>query len=356
VKGAATMSVLRGRVSCLPLALLVLGACSASSGDGAPGPAANAAAVPFPPPSPGQRLPVPEILAAYGEPPRRFEVTIDRCHGPAGSDDLAMAGCPVRVRLLVEGSVSDVAIFGARVCGAPASGGDARRLGVDSRAQLWSSTAAGCAASLAAQPVRVAGNGGLGLLIADAQGAEPAAPHEQRLFVERGGKLFLAWSSAEEENARDVTVEVVPSPIGRHDDLVVTRVVPRAGDPEPIAERIVARRLHWNVVTGRMLAYALPDTDFPLYLSYLGPFKTAVAARAFGAGGPAMCALPSTIFPGALFPGLRLTGYLRGDVVGSAIEVEDRAAVSKAGKCPPALEPKVIEYVPRLEFSPRAKK
>ena len=105
-----------------------------------------------------------------------------------------------------------------------------------------------------------------------------------------------------------------------------------------------------------MFPYALPDADFPLYLSYLGPFKTAAAARALGAGGPATCALPSKILPGALFPGLRLTGYLRADVVGSAIEVEDRAAASKAGKCPPALDPKAIEYVPRLEFSPRAKK
>ena len=187
MRAAASVTALRGRASCLPLALLVLG------------------------------------VAAYGEPPRRFEVTIDRCHGPAGSDDLAMAGCPVRVRLLVEGSVSDTAIFGTRVCGAPASGGDARRLGVGSRAQLWSTTAAGCAASLAAQPVRVAGNGGLGLLIAHAQGGEPAAPHEQRLFVERGGRLFLAWSSAEEEDARNLIVEVVPSSIARHDDLVVTR-------------------------------------------------------------------------------------------------------------------------------------
>lgn len=267
-----------------------------------------------------------------------------------------MAGCPVRVRLLVEGSVTDTAIFGAHVCGAPALGGDARRLGVGSRTQRWSTTAAGCAASVAAQPVRVAGNEVIGLLIAQAQGGEPAAPHEQRLFVERGRMLFLAWSSAEEEGARDLTVEVVPSPIGRHDDLVVTRIVPRAGDPDGVAERIVARRLHWNMVTGRMLPYALPDADFPLYLSYLGPFKTAVAARGAGAGGPTTCALPATILPGALFPGLRLTGYVRADVLGSALEAEDRAAVAKAGRCPPALNPKVIEYVPKLEFSARAKK
>ena len=59
------------------------------------------------------------------------------------------------------------------------------------------------------------------------------------------------------------------------------------------------------------------------------------------------------IFPATLFPGLGLSGYLRAELLGSADEARDRTALAKTGKCPATLIPKVIEYVPRVEYSAR---
>lgn len=111
------------------------------------------------------------------------------------------------------------------------------------------------------------------------------------------------------------------------------------------------RRLHWDAQVGRIEVSVMPDPDFPLDVVFVGPFRTATAAREAGDRRHPKCSVPFRALPASLFPGLGLRGVLRGAVFTSRAEAE--AARGAAGPCPPALTPKIIEYVPKVEYEPR---
>jgi hypothetical protein len=292
-----------------------------------------------------------DILATFDGPAMSFELAIDRCGGRPSDQNPAMGDCPMRIRLIAGGKVLDSTAFGEHACGEATPTTADWLFGVASDTSAWSTSWHQCAIGVAARPVRVAPDD-LGVLVSQRQGSEHVA-RKHWLFIGRGGKVVLAWSS-DEEGKSDLDVRVVEAPNGQFEDVVVTDVVPVDGDPDEVTERIVVRRLHLDRLMGRVIPSIMPDADFPLYLAYVGPFKSLAAARDPGKARPPTCVIPFGIVPGSLFPGLGLRGYLRGAVLVRREEAEAKKIA--AGRCPAAFSPKIIEYVPKVEFSPRTLK
>ena len=257
----------------------------------------------------------------------------------------------MRVRLVAAGKVLDSAAFGLKACGEPSRTTVDKLFGVASDTPAWSSSGPGCSVGVAARPVRVAAND-VALLVTQRQGWEHVV-RKHWLFTARGGKLIGAWS-ADDEAESDLDVRVVESPSGTTEDVAVIDVIKVEADPDGVAERIRVRRLHWDATIGRIIAVAMPDEDYPLFLTYVGPFKSVSVARNAGDSRHPACIIPFGIVPAALFPGLGLRGFLRAAVLTNRAEAE--AKKTEAGQCPAALIPKIIEYVPKIEFSRRIQK
>lgn len=285
-----------------------------------------------------------EILATFDGPSYSYELAVDRCAATRGVE-----GCPMRVRLLAAGNVKDSVIFGEHACGAPARTAVDSLFGVASDTPAWSTTGRGCAVGVAARPVRVGPNE-VALLVTQRQGLEHVG-RKHWLFTARGGKVMSAWTSDDEGAGTALDVRIVASPRDATEDVAVIDVLPLEGDADGVAERITVRRQHWDAASGRIVASLMPEPDYPLYLAYVGPFKSVAAARDAGDHRHSACTIPFGIVPATLFPGLGLRGYLRGAVLTSREEADARKAA--AGPCPAGLTPKIIEYVPKLEYSAR---
>ena len=129
-----------------------------------------------------------EVLESFGVGARGLDVVVDRCHTQAASNDLAMAECPMRIRLLDGAKVVDTATFGAKACGAPSRDGEARRLGVPSGVQIWWTSSPVCAVSVAVESVRVAPEE-TGVLVSASRGHQARRPQALALRRERGKGL-----------------------------------------------------------------------------------------------------------------------------------------------------------------------
>jgi hypothetical protein len=291
------------------------------------------------------------VLATFDGPSASFELAIDRCATEPSQDAAAEERCPIRVRLVAAGKVLDSVPFGLPACGEPSRTTVDSLFGIASNTPAWSTSVQKCAVAVAARPVRVAPEA-IGLLATQRQGWEHVA-RKHWLFTVRGGKLVTAWS-ADDEGESNLEVRVVESPSGTTDDVAAIDVRKVEGDPDGVAERIRVRRLHWDAPIGRIVATAMPEADFPLFLAYVGPFKSVASARDAAERRQPKCIIPFGIVPASLFPGLGLRGFLRGEVLTSRAEADARK--TEAGQCPASLTPKIIEYVPKIEFSPRTQK
>ena len=288
-----------------------------------------------------------QVLTTIGGPSYAYELVLDGC-GRASRHAGAPATCAMKVRLLVGGKVADSATFGEPACGPARPTSVDGLFGVSLDTPGWATAGPGCDEAMAAKAVRVGPNE-VGLLVTQRDGGEHVG-HQHWFFVNRGGKLFAAWSPAS-DNRSGFDARVVSAPGGAYEDLALIDVVGVDGDADQAIERVVVRRLHWDAQSGGMVVSAMPDPDFPLYLVFVGPFRTAAAAREAGDPRYPKCSVPFRALPASLFPGLGLRGVLRGAVFTSREEAE--VAKGAAGPCPPALRTKIIEYVPKVEYEPR---
>jgi hypothetical protein len=298
------------------------------------GGAAQAAPAPAPVPT--------QTLTIFDGTNATFELAVDRC-----GEQL----CPIRLRMVAAGKVLDSVVFGEKACGEMSPTPVDWMFGVSSNTPAWVSSWRKCSIGVAAMPVRIAPND-VAVLVTQRQGWEHTI-RKHWLIVAHGGKLTVAWSS-DDEGRDDLDVRVIASPDSTTEDVAVIDVINVEGDSKGLAERIRVRRLHWDPGVGRIVALPMPDEDYPLFLAYVGPFKSVAAAHdAYDRRHPT-CIPFGRILPASLFPGLGLHGFLRGAVFTNQAEAD--AAKADEGKRPAAIATKIIEYVPKVEFSRRSEK
>lgn len=169
-----------------------------------------------------------QVLTTIIGPSYAYELVLDGC-GRAAPAAAATAACAMKVRLLVGGKVGDSAAFGQPACG-PARPTSADGLfGVALDTPAWATSGPGCDEAVAARAVRV-GPHEVGLLITQRDGGEHVG-HQHWLFVNRGGKLFAAWSP-DSDSRSGFEARVVSAPGGAYDDLALIDVVGVEGDAD----------------------------------------------------------------------------------------------------------------------------
>jgi hypothetical protein len=271
-----------------------------------------------------------------------FELAVDHCGEQT---------CPIRLRLVAAGKVLDSVAFGEKACGEMSPKRVDWMFGVASGTPAWDSSWRKCSVGVAAQGMRIAPND-VAVLVTQRHGWEHTI-RQHWLFAARAGKLIVAWSS-DAEGKYDLDVRVIDSPDGTTEDVTTTQVINDEDAPNGLPERIRIRRLHWDAGVGRIVALPMPDEDYPLFLAYVGPFKSVAAARDAADRRHPECNIPFGTLSASLFPGLGLHGFVRGEVFVSRAEAD--ATKTEAGQCPAALTPKIIEYVPKVEYSRRTEK
>ena len=154
------------------------------------------------------------------------------------------------------GKVADSATFGEPACGPARPTSVDGLFGVSLDTPGWATAGPGCDEAMAAKAVRVGPNE-VGLLVTQRDGGEHVG-HQHWFFVNRGGKLFAAWSPAS-DNRSGFDARVVSAPGGAYEDLALIDVVGVDGDADQAIERVVVRRLHWDAQSGGMVVSAMPD-------------------------------------------------------------------------------------------------
>jgi hypothetical protein len=274
-----------------------------------------------------------DVLAVLGAGANSYELSIDSCARTSGSAG-GERRCPMRVSLLRAGKAVDSKRLPQLSCAAAHPVPPDVGFGADREAKAWLSESDRCVAGLAARLVELAPEV-TALLLTQRAGFE----HTHRthwLYLARGRTLQAIWTGEEQAGPSYSTTTVLASETPRHNDVAFIEVFM----PDAV-ESVTARRVHYDLPSGRILETRLPDERSPLYLLHAGSFATSSEAERAWSEGEA-CFEGYGLMSAGLFPGLQLGPYFLGTVF--AREEDAKAAIVDPAKCPRSPKPSIVRF------------
>jgi hypothetical protein len=288
-----------------------------------------------------------DVLALYEGPRYAYELSIERCARPPEQTFRGNPECPINIRLILGGKAVDSVALPETACGPPRPTKVDRTFGADPEASAWITGTEACQVGVAARLVDLTLETSA-LLVTQRIGWDHLL-RRHALYVADKGKLREVWSADEGPSSSSLTAVSV-LPLTRPSSHDVAFIAVHHSDDE-IAERLEARRLRWDGPAARIIESPMPDQESPLHLMYVGPFRTAAAARAARSRFGLECFRLYDVLPTKLVPGLLRGQFVLGVVFASR---EPATAMRKdAERCPGAPESRLVEYVPRVEYKIR---
>jgi hypothetical protein len=267
-----------------------------------------------------------QVLQSFPAAPYIYELSLDACPKPITNDTTGEV-CTFGVRLLKGDKVVSTVRLDKRGCGPPARPTSiSMELGADREAKAWWTDDDDCDVRIAARTVTL-GPKATGLLVTQVQGFE-SRYRRHVLYLPINDDLVPVWRHDEPEGLEWSMTSVILGSFGPND----VGFVGVERNDEGWATKVHAERVGQDETTRQIVSRALPDLGGPLFVVYVGRFKSPRDAWKHAIIGS--CLRELEVMRAGLFPGLRLPPFFMGTVFARKDDAE--AALAKFGACPEA--------------------